>query len=266
MYPENSIPGFIYAIDQGVTTLEMDVVISKDGKVVVSHEPWMNTDICVGPDGSELKGDDHDYNLYEMTYDEIRRYDCGSNGNSRFPEQKQISTNKPLLSEVITSAERYMKGNTGFEFEYNIEIKSNERGDGIYHPEPGEFSDIVYKVIDEYLPWERVVIQSFDFRVLQYWNKTYPDVRLAALVENVRSIETNLGALGFVPYIYSPNYMLLNKKVIEDLHERDIRVVPWTVNKTEKMLELKKWGVDGLITDYPNKAREIGLTLKFKED
>ncbi len=263
VYPENSIPAFIYAIDQGVTTLELDVVISADGKVVVSHEPWMNPNICLAPDGSELKGDEKDYNLFRMTYEQIGRYDCGSKANKSFPEQKKVFTQKPLLSEVIATAERYMKGNTGYEFDYNIEIKSSESGDGIFHPGPEEFSDIVYSLIDQYLPWERVVIQSFDFRVLQYWNKTYPHVRLAALVENMRPVETNLGALGFVPAIYSPNYMLLNKKAVEELHERDIKVIPWTVNDTDKMQDLVKMGVDGIITDYPNRAREIGLTLKF---
>ncbi|MEJ2005138.1 MAG: glycerophosphodiester phosphodiesterase family protein [Cyclobacteriaceae bacterium] len=266
MYPENSIPAFIYAIDQGVTTLELDVVISADGKVVVSHEPWMNPEICLAPDGSELDKDGSAYNIYVMTYAEISRYDCGSMGNRRFPEQNRVTTNKPLLSDMISTVERYMKGNTGYEFDYNIEIKSSESGDGVFHPAPAEFSELVHDVIDQYLPWDRVVIQSFDFRVLQYWNKTYPDVRLAALVENVRSIETNLGSLGFTPHIYSPNYMLLNKKKIEELHERGIKVIPWTVNDTDKMIELKKWGVDGLITDYPNKAREVGLTLQFDKD
>ncbi len=266
MYPENSLPAFIYAIDQGVTTLELDVVISADGSVVVSHEPWMNPDICLAPDGSVLKKDGKQYNLYQMTYAEISRYDCGSKGNKDYPEQNRVTTNKPLLRDVIVTAERYMKGNTGFEFDYNIEIKSDESGDGEFHPAPPGFSDLVYDVIDEYLPWERVVIQSFDIRVLQYWHKTYPDVRLALLVENLRSIDTNLGSLGFIPEIYSPAYQLLNKKNIEELHDRGVRVIPWTVNETDKMLELKNWGVDGLITDYPNRAREAGLTLEFEKD
>ena len=201
-----------------------------------------------------------------MTYEEISRFDCGSQGNSRFPEQQKMVTRKPLLSDVIATAERYMKGNTGFEFDYNIEIKSTEDGDGIYHPSPEEFSDIVYNLIDQYLPWERVVIQSFDFRVLQYFHRQYPDVRLAALIENTRSIETNLGALGFIPEIYSPYFMLLSKKAVDELHERGLRVIPWTVNDKDKMLELQKWGVDGLITDYPNRAAEAGLTVKLKKE
>jgi glycerophosphoryl diester phosphodiesterase len=263
MYPENSIPAFIYAIDQVVTTLELDVVISADGKVVVSHEPWMNPTICLAADGSELTGDEKSYNLFKMTYEEISRFDCGSKENKSFPEQKKVFTQKPLLSDVIATVERYMKGNTGYEFDYNIEIKSSESGDGVFHPSLEEFSDIVYSLIDQYLPWERVVIQSFDFRVLQHWNKNYPEVRLAALIENVRSVETNLGALGFIPAIYSPYYMLLNKKVVDELHERNIKVIPWTVNDSDKMQELVKMGVDGLITDYPNRAKEIGLTLTF---
>ena len=266
VYPENSIPAFLYAIGQGVTTLELDVVISGDGQVVVSHEPWMNHQICLGADGGELKNDPEQWNIYRMSYDEIQRFDCGSLGNKRFPDQKRMQISKPLLSEVIKEAERYMKGNTRYEFDYNIEIKSSEQGDGKYHPAPEEFSRIVYELIDQYLSWERVVIQSFDFRVLQFWNRTYPEVRLAALIENNRSLDTNLGGLGFLPAIYSPYYKLISKEDVKDLHDRGIKVIPWTVNEVDEMNELIHMGVDGIITDYPDRAAKAGLTLKFEKE
>ncbi len=261
MMPENSIPAFIYAIDQGVTTLELDVVISKDGQVVVSHEPWINEDIWVGPDGKSLNNKSkEELNIYSLTYEEIKGYDCGSAGNKRFPDQQKMYVNKPLLRDVIKQAERYTRSETGYEIRYNIELKSGEEGDNIFHPAPAEFSDIIHALIDDYLPWERVTIQSFDFRILQYWNNTYPDVQLAALVENMRSVETNLGALGFLPRIYSPNYKLISEKAVKELHEKGIQVIPWTVNEKEDMEMLVKWGVDGIITDYPNRAKELGLT------
>ncbi len=264
MMPENSIPAFIYAIDQGVTTLELDVVITSDGEVVVSHEPWINPEICLGPNSTSLEDEAReDLNIYRMTYEQIKTYDCGSVKNDRFPEQQKLFVNKPLLKDVIRQVERYTKSHTGYEVNYNIELKSGEDGDEIYHPVPAEFSRIVYTLIDDYLPWERVTIQSFDFRVLQYWNEQYPKVNLAALVENMRSAETNLGALGFVPAIYSPHYKLITEKTVKELHAQGIKVIPWTVNEKDEMKTLAGWGVDGLITDYPNRARELGLTRKY---
>ncbi len=265
--PENTIPAFIYALDQGVTTLELDVVITKDNKVVVSHEPWISPAICLNSDGEDIPhSEEKKLNIYKMTYEEVNAFDCGSKGNSRFLEQQKEKVAKPLLSEVIKAAEKHIKSFTQYEVDYNIEIKSTPKGDNTYHPEIDKFSDLVYELIDQYLPMERVVIQSFDFRVLQYWNKKYPDVRLAALVENTKSIDSNLSALGFSPAIYSPNFRLLSKKKIEKLHSKNIKVIPWTVNNPDKMKELVSWKVDGIITDYPNRAKEIGLTLPEEQE
>ncbi|MTI21452.1 glycerophosphodiester phosphodiesterase [Fulvivirga sp. RKSG066] len=267
MMPENTIPAFIYALDQGVTTLELDVAITKDGQVVVTHEPWISHANCLKPDSTKIsESDEKSLNIYKMTYEEVSQFDCGSLPVKRFPEQEKIKTSKPLLSDVIKSAEWHIKSYSQFEVDYNIELKSSPAGDNTYHPTPKEFSKIVYDLIDQYLPWERVIIQSFDFRVLRYWNENYPEVRLAALVENSRSVETNLASLGFKPAIYSPYYKLLSKKKIEKLHEIDIKVIPWTVNNPEEMLQLVEWGVDGIITDYPNRAKNAGLTPQQTTD
>lgn len=261
--PENTIPAFIAALNYGVTTIELDVVITKDNQVVVSHEPWMSAEICMKSDSTRIsKAEEKKFNLYQMTYDEIQKFDCGSGGNARFPEQERIALHKPLLRDVIIAVEDHIKNNSHYEVDYNIEIKSDKSGDKKFHPAPEEYSDIVYQLINEYLPMERVVIQSFDFRVLKYWKKKYPQVRLAALVENLKSAEANLKDLGFVPSIYSPNFKLLNKEVIASLRMKKIRVIPWTVNEPEDMKRLKSWGVDGIITDYPNRAAELGMGLK----
>ena len=196
-----------------------------------------------------------------MTYQEIARCDCGSQGNPRFPEQEKMKVSKPLLSEVIKTAEHHIKGYTQYEVDYNIELKSNPKGDNQFHPTPEEFSRLVYALIDQYLPFERVVIQSFDFRILQYWHKYYPEVRLAALIENTNTIGINLASLGFKPDIYSSYHKLLSRKKVQDLHLRSIKVIPWTVNEPKQMKKLVSWGVDGLITDYPDRAKALGLTL-----
>ncbi|MEM7107954.1 MAG: glycerophosphodiester phosphodiesterase [Bacteroidota bacterium] len=264
MLPENTIPAFIYALDQGVTTLELDLAVTKDQQVVVSHEPWISAEICLDENKNELP-EGRDLNIYAMTYVEVRSYDCGSKVHKRFPTQEKVATYKPLLSDVIKSSERHIKSYTRYEVDYNIEIKSHPQSDGKYHPTPKEFSDLVYKLIDQYLPMERIVIQSFDFRVLKYWHKQYPNVRLAALVENQKSIDTNLANLGFKPDIYSPDYKLLSKAKVANLKSRGIKVIPWTVNDTTSMQQLMDWKVDGLITDYPNRAKALGLTLDFED-
>ena len=268
IFPENSIPAFIYALDQGVTTLEMDVVITKDGKVLVSHEPYLSSSICLDSLGNQISPKKElDYNIYKMNYSEVAKCDCGSKGNIRFKDQIKMNTSKPLLEDVIKAVEEHIKSETHFEVFYNIELKTVKNGDDVFHPKPVKFSNLVFQLIDQYLPWNRIIIQSFDFRILKYWHEHYSDVRLAALVENNRSIKANLQELGFTPAIYSPDFKLLSAKKITELHSLGMKVIPWTVNSKTDMQNLVKWKVDGIITDYPNRAAELGyITPKVSKD
>ena len=261
--PENTIPAFIIALDSGVTTVELDVAITKDRQIVVSHEPWMSAAICLKPDGSGIDAnEDRTFNIYQMDYEELRKFDCGSKGNEKFPEQVKMKVSKPLLKDVIIAIEHYIKSNLSYEVDYNIEIKSAPSGDDKFHPAPEVFSDLVYNLIDQYLPLERVVIQSFDFRVLKYWHKKYPDIRLSALIENTKTVDANLQSLGFKPSVYSPHYKLLTKAKVDYLKKLKVRVVPWTVNETDDMKKMLEWKVDGFITDYPDRAAGLGLGIQ----
>ena len=263
--PENTIPAFLIALDYGVTTVEMDLAVTKDGQLVVSHEPWMSSEICLDAEGKEIEEkNEKKLNIYQMTYAEIRRFDCGSKPNLKFPQQEKIAISKPLLQDVIVAIEDHIKSFSRYEVDYNIEIKSSPEGDNKFHPDPGKFSDMVYELLDQYLSMERVVIQSFDFRILKYWHKKYPEVRLAALVENTRSIDSNLKSLGFKPSIYSPYYKLLNKQKVAYLHKKKIRVIPWTVNEDSDMLSIKAMGADGFITDYPDRPGKYKMTLELR--
>lgn len=263
LMPENTVPAFLKALEIGVNTLELDVVISADKQVVVSHEPYVNADITTDPTGKPVeKADQKNLNLYKMPYAEIKRYDTGSRGNPNFPEQQKLKTHKPLLSEVITQAEAYRKAHNLPAFSYNIELKSEASEYNISQPEPAPFSDLVYAVIAQNLTPDRVVIQSFDFAILKRWHTqieagTYKKVRLAALVENLRSPDKNLEDLGFTPDIYSPYYRLIGKDRIASLHQKGIKVIPWTVNNPDDMRQLLVDGVDGLITDYPDRAKKL---------
>lgn len=261
--PENTIPAFILAIDSGVTTVELDLAITKDHQIVVSHDPWMSASICLKPDGSEIsQREEKSFNIFEMNYEEVREFDCGSKGNDEFPEQLTLHTPKPLLKDVIVAIEHHIKSRLSYEVDYNIEIKTAPSGDDKFHPAPEVFSDLIYNLIDQYLPMERVVIQSFDFRVLKYWHAKYPDVRLSALIENTRTVDYNLRMLGFHPAVYSPHYKLLTKEKVDYLKKLNIRVIPWTVNETGDMQRMLQWKVDGFITDYPDRAARLGLGIR----
>lgn len=258
LLPENTIPAFMRAIDEGVQTLELDVVITKDKKVLVSHEPYMSSSICSKPDGSSITSEESNaLNIYQMTYEQIKSYDCGSKGNPRFPKQEKRAVSKPLLVDLISQVEAYLNKNGLPKVAYNIELKSSPKGDNVYHPSVEEFSTIVYDLLAASLPMDRFNIQSFDFRILKYWHTAYPKVRLAALIENGKGVEANLRDLGFTPNIYSPYHILLDKEMVYLCHEKKMKVIPWTVNERSAMERLVGMGVDGIITDFPDRAKNL---------
>ena len=257
--PENTIPSFIYALEAGVTTLELDVVVSADGKLVVSHEPWMSAEICSHPDGTPVsKKEELSLNLYKMSYDSILKYDCGSRGNARFPQQMKMAVSKPLLSEVIDTIEKLIIQKKLNPVYYNIETKSELDGDNVYHPEPEVFAKLLFDEIKKHRIENKAVVQSFDERTLQVMRRIAPQIQLALLVAE-GELESSVAALGFTPEIYSPNYHLVNELLIKLAHERGMKVIPWTVNDAEEMKKLIAMGVDGIITDYPDRA--MGLIL-----
>ena len=253
--PENTIPAMIHALELGVTTLEMDVVITKDKKVILSHEPWFSREITTKPDGSYIgEREERKFNIYWMTYEETKTFDVGMKPHPRFPKQQKIRVTKPLLSDVIDSLKKEMMTRRRPILFYNIETKIDPVFDGVFQPKPDEFIELLMAVIKEKQMEEQVIIQSFDFRTLQYLHKKYPAIMTAMLIDDTdkRSLKEQLKALGFTPTIYSPAYQLVNEKLIADCHAKKMRIIPWTVNEKEIMEKLKGWGVDGLISDYPD--------------
>ena len=165
LLPENSIPAFLKALEfDKVTTLELDLAVTKDMKLIVSHEPWFNPVICTDSLGNDLD-EEAKISIYQLTYQEIQSFDCGSKGNPRFPDQQKIKTIKPLLSDVINAVSKELKRQGCQGIHYNIEIKSDPELDDIYTPSPQEFSDLVYTFIKENIGLDKATIQSFDFRV-----------------------------------------------------------------------------------------------------
>lgn len=262
--PENSIPAFMLALESGVQTLELDVVVSADGKLVVSHEPWMSAEIASHPDGRPVTAEEEmSLNLYKMTYGEIQQYDCGKRGNARFPQQKPMAVTKPLLSEVLDTIEAVVKIRGLKALFYNIETKSEPQGDTLYHPVPAEFSKLLLDEVKKHGVQDRTIVQSFDVRTLQEMRKLDPAIKLALLTSE-GTLSENLAALGFTPEIYSPNYALVTDLLMREAREKGFQVIPWTVNDSTEMKRLIDLGVHGIITDYPDMGVKIANSYEGK--
>jgi len=256
-WPENTWVGMKAALDAGVATLEMDVVISKDRQVVLSHEPWLSTEIC--ETASAL-------NLYQMDYAQIRSYDCGSpKGHPRFPLQQIGPSPKPLLSEIFDSVRAYCNARGRVLPLWNIEIKSKKEWDGVYHPLPEDFVRLVLDVVKASGMKDRCMIQSFDRRIPRCVFAVDSTMELVVLEEYHRNpfkimvAKRSLDAVGVPVGTYAPQYRMVTRRLVQRMHQRGIRVVPWTVNEPQAMRRLLQKGVDGLITDDPG----IFMRLKF---
>lgn len=255
LMPENTIPAMMKGLDLGVTTLEMDAVITKDKQVILSHEPFFNHEITTKPGGGFIdEKDEKSFNIFTMTFAETQQYDVGIKPHPRFPQQEKIKASKPLLSAVIDNAEAYVLLKHLPKPFYNIETKSQPVTDNIYHPAPQEFVSLLMNVILEKKVEDRVIIQSFDPRTLQIIHQKYPFMKTALLIEDFdkRGVEVQLAQLGFIPAIYSPAYSLVNEPLLQTCHQKKMKVIPWTVDDKKEIERLKLLGVDGIITDYPN--------------
>lgn len=255
LLPENTVPAFLKALEfSSITTLELDVAISKDSQIILSHEPWMSANICTKPDGNPVEElEEEQLLLYQMTYEEIKSYDCGSRGNARFPNQLPIKIYKPALKEMVQEVEQLIATKQKSPIHYNIEIKSRPEWDGVKTPDPNTFAQLLIEEIIRLQIKDRTCIQSFDKRALQAVQHIDSTIVTALLIENTRGVTANLEELGYIPEIYSPYYRLLTANVVDVIHEKGMKVIPWTVNDTNTMNALIQIGVDGIITDYPDR-------------
>lgn len=257
LLPENTLNAFQHAVELGVQTLEMDVVVSKDHKVVVSHEAYMNPSICLSAQGKPLsKKEGKALNFYKMDYASIKSYDCGLLQHPKFPEQKPTAAYKPLLADVF----EVLKENTTIR--YNIELKFDRKKGSEYFPLDSTFADLVIDLLDLYSTSDRCTLQSFDTELLNIIHLKNQNITTAYLIDNRKSLASNLQKLNYLPPILSPRYSLVNERLISQCHDQKMKVIPWTVNKVEDLRNLIHLGVDGIITDYPD--RLINLIEEIK--
>lgn len=251
LVPENTILAMKDAMNYpATTTLEMDTHITKDGKVVVTHDDYLSPGFMLSPDGKEIQA--KKYNVFKMDYATLKAFDIGTKFHKDFPQQKKVKTYIPLLADLIDSVQHEIKAKNKKQYFYNIETKCSAKGDGVTNPTPDVFVKLLVEVIKAKKIEPYVVIQSFDMRTIRILNKEYPQLKTSFLVNNKKSYEENIAELGFKPFIISPAYKMVDAQFIKQAHTDGVKVVPWTVNTAEEIADLKALGVDGIITDYTN--------------
>ncbi len=232
--PENTIPAFQYAIDQGVDVLELDVAVTKDNVAVVSHDPLINAAICTGPKTG--------IPIHTLTLAELHAYDCGAKQNPNFKTQVPVpGTHIPTLDEVFDLSR-------GTRVWFNVETKIFADKPELT-PGPEEFTRMILDLIRKHGMENRVILQSFDPRTLRVMKKLDPSIPRAALFETNRDWPEV--AREFEATLYSPDYHLVTKERVAQAHAAGLQVAPWTVDKPEDWQKMADAKVDAIITDDP---------------
>ncbi|RYG00910.1 MAG: glycerophosphodiester phosphodiesterase [Chitinophagaceae bacterium] len=253
LVPENTIASMKKALDLGADVVEVDVYITKDGEVLIAHDPFVNRAISTVPGTNELTADDaKKYTWHQMEYADIKKIDVGSKGNPGFPRQTPQPAYMPLLGELIDSVEAYTKQLSRKPAIYNIEIKADPKFDGVYQPDAAVIVKKVMDVVHSKNIGKRFYLQSFDKRQIQEVHKSYPDVITAYLVSRKLSVDAYLAELGYTPEILSPYYKEVTARTVSDCKKHKMRLVPWTVNTAAEVDSLLALGVNGIITDFPD--------------
>lgn len=265
--PENTMPAFKKALEYNVDTLELDLHVTKDKKLVIHHDHRINSDHCRFPDNRSVP----DKRIREWNLSELKQLDCGSLKNSKFKEQKKYPGTKLItLGELFDFIKDLEEKNPEikkvfFNIETKIEIDFDTRQDKI------EFAQLLTQKIEEYQFSKRSTIQSFDLEVLPIIKKNNPELKTSALfspgywkgfwlkmgmLENQRN-KIIQKALEYDADIISPHYVYVDENFMQQAAKNELLVIPWTVNDQKIMLKLIRLKTDGLITDYPNRFYEL---------
>jgi len=280
LMPENTLPGFARALSIGVSTLEFDLAVTRDFQVVVIHDPRFAPEIARDANGTWLQQSSS--SIHSMTLDAVKTYDVGrlnpaSKYAQRYPDQRPVDgSSVPTLGEVFELVTK--SGNQQVRF--NMEIKINPERPELTHP-PGAFVQAVIDVIRAYKMGNRTTLQSFDWRALREVQDLAPDITTSYLTADQKWLNNlQTGTPGASPWmsgfdvddfdgsaaraikaaggsIWSSYHKEVNVDSIKLAHELGLTVNVWTVNEPGRMRELIAMDVDGIITDYPDRLRQV---------
>ena len=283
--PENTLAAFRRAIEIGVTTIETDMAVTKDDVIVISHDPFLNPDVVRGPDGQWLTSQGPP--IHTLTLAELRRYDIGrlnpaSQYARQFPEQRAVDGARfPQLSELFDLGKA-----SGKPVRFNIETKITPTS-GADMPDPATFAKLVIAAVHAANVGDRVTVQSFDWRTLIEVKRIAPDIETSCLTIQTKDNDTVQSPDGgpsrwhagldprdhggSLPALvkaagcttWSMFWRNLTQKDVADAHALGLKILPWTVNERGDMRMLIDLGVDGIITDYPDRLREVMAEKKM---
>ncbi|BAO55120.1 glycerophosphodiester phosphodiesterase family protein [Nonlabens marinus] len=256
LLPENTIPSMIRAVEDGAEMLEMDIQFTGDGKVIVAHDPYVNSKFTLDKYGNELP--DKPSYFSQMPYAAIEQYDVGSKFHAGFPKQEKVKVSIPTLKNLITAVEDFTTREQREPVFYTIEIKSDPKTDLTYHPEPEQLVAQVAAVLEKLKVADRCCLQSFDVRQIQEVRRSFPEISIAYLTaDGSKSLAEHLMLADCHPDIFSPAFKILTPGLVAQAQEHGMKVIPWTVNKRKDMEYLLSINVDGIITDYPGRLTQI---------
>lgn len=287
--PENTLYSYAYAIELGATSIECDMQLTKDGQIVMSHNPILNSDITRDENGNYIENNKYDIRL--MTVDELKKFDvgimdpnCGEYYDLHGKTQFTYDAKVPTLEELMQLIQSYGDKNIVL----NIETKSYpDPASAGYknNADPKKFVEVFNNIVKKYDMEDRVVLQSFDWQTLIEMKKLNPNISTSALwqeqpswgrdSESLRRYEKKkspwLGGLDIKDYqgnpvkaahaigadIISPYYTEISKQDVDEAHSLGMKVVPWTVNNEKDMNMLLDMGVDGIISDKPWLLKQV---------
>ncbi|MBP9164109.1 MAG: glycerophosphodiester phosphodiesterase [Leptospiraceae bacterium] len=266
LYPENTLPAFKAAMDLKMTTLELDTVLTKDKQLIIHHDDKLNPEICKWSNGAKVEF----LPVKNFTVAELKELDCGSLKNSRFPEQTLVpGTKLSTLKEFFQFVKDYERENKITKpFLFNIETKLNEKD--YTKEEVLEYARVMVNTIEEAKVVKQTTVQSFVLEVLPEVKKLNPEILTSALFAPSKW-EYLLLSSGFASpktkiierakelkvEIISPYYEYVNAEFVRSCRESKIKVIPWTVNDKDSMKKLISFGVDGIISDYPDRLKSV---------
>lgn len=246
--PENTIPGFIQALAIGVSTLELDVGVTRDGVVVIHHDRSLNPDLARGPDGEWIRPPGP--RIHELSFIELQRYDVGrirpgSEYAERFPHQRPLDgTRVPRLSELFARA--------GGGVRFNIEMKIDPQAPH-ETPAPEPFARALIDEVRKAGMQARSTIQSFDWRPLEVVERETPEIPTGYLTAAKDSDPRKVQAAG--GRIWAPDWRALTAGKLAQARALGLKVIAWTVNEPADIARMLDMELDGIISDYPDRVR-----------